>query len=135
MKDVKRYTKETMPAPLKRFQNNPNGFLGYYANKSELMGKNLKFLQERGVNIATGTDAGNIGTMHASSYIQEIEAMKRGGLTNAQLLKAATINAAKGFGLEAQLGSITEGKIADMILLKEKSARRYAASYSNNICD
>jgi imidazolonepropionase-like amidohydrolase len=119
LKDVKRYTKETMPAPLKRFQNNPDGFLGYYANKSELMGRNLKFLQERGVNIATGTDAGNIGTMHASSYIQEVEAMKRGGLTNAQLLKAATINAAKGFGLERQLGSITEGKIADMILLKE----------------
>ncbi|MFT5892193.1 MAG: imidazolonepropionase-like amidohydrolase [Dokdonia sp.] len=119
LKDVKRYTKETMPASLKRFQNNPNGFLGYYANKSALMGRNLKFLQERGVNIATGTDAGNIGTMHASSYIQEIEAMKRGGLTNAQLLKAATINAAKGFGLETQLGSITEGKIADMILLKE----------------
>ncbi|WP_299214471.1 amidohydrolase family protein [uncultured Dokdonia sp.] len=119
LKDVKQYTKTTMPAPLKRFQNNPAGFLGYYAKNSELMEKNLKFLQERGVNIATGTDAGNIGTMHASSYLQEVEAMKKGGLTNAQLLKAATVNAAKGFGLESQLGSITEGKIADMILLKK----------------
>jgi hypothetical protein len=57
--------------------------------------------------------------MHASSLIQEIEARKRGGRTIAHCLKAATINAAKGFGLETQLGSITEGKIADMILLKE----------------
>ncbi len=119
LKDVKRYTKETMPAPLKRFQNNPAGFLGYYAKVSELMAKNLIFLQEQGVNIATGTDAGNIGTMHASSYLQEMEAMKTGGLTNAQLLKAATINAARGFGLDTQLGSITEGKIADMILLSK----------------
>ena len=83
------------------------------------MGKNLKFLQERGVNIATGTDAGNIGTMHASSYIQEVEAMEKGGLTNMQLLKAATINAAQGFGLEDTLGSLTEGKIADIVILKE----------------
>lgn len=119
LKDVKRYTKETMPAPLKRFQNNPAGFLGYYAKVSALMAKNLIFLQKQGVNIATGTDAGNIGTMHASSYLQEMEAMEKSGLTNVQLLKAATINAAQGFGLDTQLGSIEEGKIADMILLSE----------------
>ncbi len=117
LKDVKRYTKETMPDRLKRFQSNSVAFLEYYANKSQLMAKNLKFLQERGVNIATGTDAGNIGTMHASSYIQEIEAMKNSGFTNAQLLQAATINAAKGFGVDRKLGSITEGKIADIVVL------------------
>ncbi|MEP0264774.1 amidohydrolase family protein [Dokdonia sp.] len=117
--DVQRYTKETMPAVLQRFQGNTEAFLAYYDTNTALMEKNLKFLQDRGVNIATGTDAGNIGTMHASSYIQEVEAMERGGLTNAQLLKAATINAAQGFGLDATLGSITEGKIADIIVLEK----------------
>lgn len=117
--DVQRYTEETLPNALKRFQGNRDGFLQYYDTNTALMGKNLKFLQEQGVNIATGTDAGNIGTMHASSYIQEMEAMEKGGLTNMQLLQAATINAAKGFGLEDKLGSIAEGKIADIVVLKE----------------
>jgi len=117
--DVQRYTEGTMPTVLKRFQGNEDNFLAYYDGTIKLMEKNLRFLQEQGVNIITGTDAGNIGTMHASSYIQEIEAMEKGGLTNTQLIKAATINAAKGFGLDTKLGSITEGKIADMILLKE----------------
>lgn len=117
--DVQRYTKETIPAGLKRFQGNIDGFLKYYDANTTLMRKNLKFLQDRGVNIATGTDAGNIGTMHASSYIQEIEAMEKGGLTNMQLLQAATINAAKGFGLDDRLGSLTEGKIADIVVLEE----------------
>ncbi|WP_299764249.1 amidohydrolase family protein [uncultured Dokdonia sp.] len=117
--DVQRYTKETMPAVLKRFQGNTDGFLKYYDANTVLMNKNLKFLQEQGVNIATGTDAGNIGTMHASSYLQEIEAMEKGGLTSLQLLKAATINAARGFGLENILGSIKEGKVADIIILDE----------------
>lgn len=115
--DVQRYTKETRPARLLRFQGNTEAFLAYYDANTALMEKNLKFLQERGINIAAGTDAGNIGTMHASSYIQEIEAMEKGGLTNAQLLQAATINAAKGFGVDDKIGSITEGKIADIVVL------------------
>jgi len=69
------------------------------------------------VNVATGTDAGNISTMHASSYLQELEAMQKAGLTNAEILKASTINAAIGFGKEQQWGSIEKGKLADLVLL------------------
>jgi len=78
---------------------------------------NLKTLVEANINIATGTDAGNIGTVHASSYIQEIEAMKKSGISNIEILKASTINAAKAFGLASKLGSITQGKMADLVIL------------------
>ena len=78
---------------------------------------NLAKLVKAGVNIATGTDAGNISTMHASSYIQEMEAMQKAGLSIAKILKASTINAATAFGKEAQWGSIEKGKIADLVLL------------------
>ncbi|HKO81222.1 MAG TPA: amidohydrolase family protein [Chitinophagaceae bacterium] len=80
---------------------------------------NLVKLAKAGVNIASGTDAGNISTMHASSFIQELEAMQKAGLTNAEILKASTINAAIGFGKEQQWGSIEKGKMADMILLEK----------------
>jgi imidazolonepropionase-like amidohydrolase len=84
-----------------------------------LMQANLKKLYTAGVNIAAGTDAGNIGTMHASSYLQELEAMQEAGLTVPDILKTATINVARGFGREASWGSIEKGKKADMVLLSK----------------
>ena len=78
---------------------------------------NLLKLYKAGVNISTGTDAGNIGTFHASSYLQELEAMQKAGLSIAEIIKASTINPAIGFGNDQQLGSIEKGKLADMLLL------------------
>ena len=83
------------------------------------MQTNLKKLYDAGINIASGTDAGNIGTMHASSYLQELEAMHLAGLSNAAILKASTINVATGFGKEKSWGSIEKGKMADLVLLNK----------------
>ena len=78
---------------------------------------NLKKLSDAGVLIATGTDAGNIGTLHASSYLAELYAMKKSGMNNWQLLESSTINGAKILGKENEFGSIEVGKNANMILL------------------
>lgn len=80
---------------------------------------NLLKLYKAGVNIASGTDAGNIGTFHASSFLQELEAMQKAGLSIPEIIKASTINPAIGFGKEAQWGSIEKGKQADMLLLQK----------------
>jgi imidazolonepropionase-like amidohydrolase len=80
---------------------------------------NLRKLVNAGVNVATGTDAGNIGTFHASSYIQELEAMQGAGLSTIELLKASTINAASGFGISDKYGSVEKGKKADLLLLQK----------------
>lgn len=78
---------------------------------------NLKLAQDAGVLVVTGTDAGNIGTHHASSFYDELLAMKQAGLSNGEILRAATINAARGFGKDKDYGSIEKGKIADLLLL------------------
>jgi hypothetical protein len=104
-----------MPNNLKRLRN--SSFPPSLNKVDSTAAINLAKLVKAGVNIATGTDAGNIGTLHASSFIQEQEAMQKAGLTNAEILKASTINAAIGFGKEQQWGSIEKGKIADMLLL------------------
>ena len=78
---------------------------------------NLKKLVDAGVTISTGTDAGNIGTQHAGSYFNELQAMSDVGLTLWQLMTASTINGAKAIGKEKEWGSIREGKIANMVLL------------------
>lgn len=87
------------------------------SKRDSVMAINLKKLYQSGVNVVVGTDAGNIGTMHASSYLQELEAMQKAGLTNAEVLKAATINAAIGFGKDKVWGTVTKGKKADLVLL------------------
>jgi imidazolonepropionase-like amidohydrolase len=79
--------------------------------------QNLKKLSDAGVTIATGTDAGNIGTLHASSYVEEIKRMQKSGMSNWQIITASTINGAKILDNENELGSISTGKKANLILL------------------
>ena len=85
--------------------------------RDSIRGANLKRLSQLPIVISTGTDAGNIGTLHGSSYFTEIDLMKKAGLSNAQILKASTINGAKVLGKEQELGSVTKGKIADLVIL------------------
>jgi len=78
---------------------------------------NLKILSDAGVLITTGTDAGNIGTMHASSYLNELQAMQQSGMNSWQLLIASTLNGAKVLGKQNELGSVNIGKKANLVLL------------------
>jgi hypothetical protein len=79
--------------------------------------KNLKTLQDAGVTIAAGTDAGNIGTLHGASIFRELKMMADAGLTPAQVLVSATLNGAKLMARDKDLGSVEEGKLADMVIL------------------
>ncbi|HEX8680337.1 MAG TPA: amidohydrolase family protein, partial [Chthoniobacterales bacterium] len=81
--------------------------------------KNLKTLHDAGVTIATGTDAGNIGTIHGPSIFREFQLMKEAGLTPMEILRCTTANAARTFGGEtgASIGSISAGKFADLVIL------------------
>ncbi len=87
------------------------------AHTDSILAINLRKLHEAGVIIATGTDAGNIGTQHAGSYFSELKAMQDAGLGLWDLLESSTINGAKATGEQELTGSITKGKMADMVLL------------------
>ncbi len=78
---------------------------------------NLKKLSDAGIRIAAGTDAGNIGTMHGTSLVDELEKMKQSGMNNWQILQSATINPSYILNKEKETGSIKAGKIADMFLV------------------
>jgi imidazolonepropionase-like amidohydrolase len=89
-----------------------------YISKTDSIRKiNLKKLADGNVLIAAGTDAGNIGTQHASSFLAELKAMKESGMTEWQILQSATINPAKILDKEKEFGSIEVGKAADLVLL------------------
>lgn len=78
---------------------------------------NIKLLADTGVTLATGTDAGNIGTMHASSYLPEVLAMQQSGMSNWQILTSSTLNGAKILNKENEFGTVSIGKKANLVLL------------------
>jgi len=82
-----------------------------------IMAKNLVLVSKAGINIVAGTDAGNPGTQHGSSFLKELQLMKAAGLSEIEVIRSATINAAKGFGKESEWGSIEKNKTADILLL------------------
>ena len=79
--------------------------------------RNLKRLHDAGVVIAAGTDAGNIGTLHASSLYAELQTMVDSGLTPKEVLVTATLNGAKHMAQEQHIGTIAAGKVADLLVL------------------
>jgi imidazolonepropionase-like amidohydrolase len=72
----------------------------------------LRLALAAGVKIAAGTDAGGHG--HPPNAI-EIACLVKAGMTPLQALRAATGWAAECIGREQDLGSIEEGKLADLV--------------------
>jgi imidazolonepropionase-like amidohydrolase len=84
---------------------------------------NLQLLDSAGIRIAAGTDAGNIGTLHGPALHREFELMAAAGMRPADILEAATRNAAAVMGREADLGTLAKGKYADLVILDADPAR------------
>jgi imidazolonepropionase-like amidohydrolase len=103
---------DDLPKVFSNVRGRKDAFVKRGRVQDSIMRINLKKAYDAGVNVVAGTDAGNPGTMHASSFVRELEAMKTAGLTNANLLKTATLNAANCFGTNT--GVIAKGKVADI---------------------
>ncbi|MCH7411317.1 amidohydrolase family protein [Belliella sp. DSM 111904] len=69
--------------------------------------------------ILAGTDSPNPYNPPGQALHFELIHLSKAGFSNAQILKIATLNAAYYLNLESELGTIEEGKIADMVLLNQ----------------
>jgi imidazolonepropionase-like amidohydrolase len=69
---------------------------------------------EAGVRIAMGTDSGV--TPHGRN-LRELKLMADGGMSPAAVLEATTRSAAQLIGVDDQLGTIAEGKLADVVVV------------------
>jgi hypothetical protein len=74
-------------------------------------------MQKAGVPILAGTDTGNPFCFPGFSLHDELALLVIAGLTPVEALRSATLNPAKFFGLDQTLGTIEQGKIADLVLL------------------
>ena len=82
--------------------------MGVYVNK----------LRAAGVPIVAGTDG------YGMELVRELELYVEGGMTPAQALATATIDAAKNVGADKRTGSIAVGKEADLLLVDGDPSKR-----------
>ena len=117
--DVTKIPQDKLPDRVKQALADPKAAMDRINKTYEVALPNLKKLEDAGVTIATGTDAGNIGTIHGPALFREFQLMKEAGLTNLQILQCATANAARLFGGEtgAHIGKIEDGAFADLVIL------------------
>ncbi len=117
--DVTKIPQDKLPQRIKDALAKPDETSGRIKKTYDVALPNLKRLEDAGVIIAAGTDAGNIGTIHGPALFREFQLMKEAGLTPMQILKCATANAAKLFGgdIGAHIGQIENGYFADLVVL------------------
>lgn len=117
--DVTKLPQDKMPTRLADALSNADAVLERVRQNYEVALKNLKTLHDAGIPIATGTDAGNIGTIHGPSIFREFQLMREAGLSPMQILNCTTATAARAFGgpTGAKIGALEGGKLADAVIL------------------
>lgn len=117
--DVTKLPPDQIPERIQKALADPEATLTKIRQTYEVALKNLKTLMSADIPIATGTDAGNIGTIHGPALFREFQLMREAGLTPMQILRCTTATAARTFGGEtgAKIGAIEPGNFADLVIL------------------
>lgn len=117
-------TLSTINGYKERLAANPNAYppdvLKKVLWRLEITGKSLEKAYPAGVKIAFGTDA---GVSKHGRNADEFELMVKHGMPAAAAIEAATVNAAKLLGVDAEVGSLEPGKAADIIAVSGDPTR------------
>jgi imidazolonepropionase-like amidohydrolase len=97
----------------------PEGMDQRYRDSFRALLNLTAMLHRAGVPIVPGTDA-----MAGFALHHELELYEQAGIPANEVLQIATIGSARVAGREADLGSITPGKLADLILVDGNPAQR-----------
>lgn len=92
---------------------------GHYEFDLEVRQNIVRIIHENGGKFLAGTDANNPFIVPGFSLHNELEYLTGAGLTPFEVLKTATYNPAEFLGKLDQLGTVEEGKEADVILLSK----------------
>lgn len=91
----------------------------YHLKKQKFLFEIVKILHQHKVKLLVGSDAGTMYSLPGVSTHNEMQLLKKSGLSNYEVLKAATINAAETLAIEHDYGSVAVGKIADLVLVTQ----------------
>ncbi len=82
----------------------------------------MTFLDEyknRGGRVTTGSDSGYIYKIYGFGYVRELELLREAGFHPLEVIRSATLNGAEALGLDAEIGSVEPGKLADLVVVAE----------------
>ena len=85
----------------------------FYAKQLAVTG----MIKKAGVKIMAGSDLGGIWILPGFGLHGEFQELAKAGLTPLEVLQATTLNGAEFLGREAKMGTVEEGKDADLVLL------------------
>jgi len=80
--------------------------------------ESIRMAREAGISVAAGTDAGTPFNRHGENLGEIKLLVDYGGFSPMGAIKAGTGNAAKVLGLEDELGTVAEGKVADLVMVE-----------------
>ena len=109
-------TLSTVNGYVERLAANPNAYppkvLEQIRWRIGITGQSLRKAFPAGVRIAFGTDA---GVSKHGKNAEEFESMVKHGMSPAAAIEAATVNASRLLGIDAEVGTLETGKAADII--------------------
>jgi imidazolonepropionase-like amidohydrolase len=94
-------------------------------------------MRRAGVSILTGTDAPLRNSPPGFGLHEELVLLARGGLSPFEIIRAATYEPARYFGMLDSAGTVAPGQLADLVLLDAnplrdiRNTRRIAAVVAN----
>ncbi|HEV7892067.1 MAG TPA: amidohydrolase family protein [Pyrinomonadaceae bacterium] len=99
----------------------PEGKDERYLDSEKALLRMIKMLYDAGVTLVAGTDATPGFALH-----RELELYAEAGIPAPDVLRIATLGAARVMKRDAELGSVAPGKLADIILIDGDPTRRIA---------
>ncbi len=104
---------------VKRWLNGSIEQAKYLSKENRFLLDIVKVLHQNKVKLLVGSDAGTNFTLSGIATHNEMRLLKHAGLSNIEVLKAATLNAAQTLGIDKEYGSVEVGKLADLVVSKE----------------
>ncbi|MEW9798297.1 amidohydrolase family protein [Alteromonas sp. CYL-A6] len=85
--------------------------------------------KNHGGRVTTGSDSGYIYKIYGFGYIRELELLQEAGFTPLEVIQAATLNGAEALGMADKIGSVSIGKLADMVIVDYNPLQNFKVLY------
>lgn len=85
--------------------------------------------KNHGGRVTVGSDSGYIYKIYGFGTIAEFELLQEAGFNPLEVIQAATLNGAEALNMDDDIGSISIGKLADMVIIKENPLQNFKVLY------
>jgi imidazolonepropionase-like amidohydrolase len=96
----------------------------------------MQFVNEyknKGGRVVTGSDTGYLYSLYGFGYIQELELLQEAGFHPLEVIRSATKIGAQVLGKEDEIGTVSVGKKADLIIVDENPLHNLKSLYGTGV--